>query len=81
MSRASAPVGETAPDGAIPGGDRTAGDGWHRGSTPASTIGPWLPDGPLGESLADGLARVEEALIGAVGSEHPFVREAATFVG
>jgi heptaprenyl diphosphate synthase len=66
MSRASAPVG-----------DRTAGDGWHRASTPASTIGPWLPEGPLGTSLAGGLARVEDALSDAVGSEHPFVREAA----
>ena len=26
----------------------------HRISTPASTIGPWLPEGALGESLADG---------------------------
>ncbi|WP_448626795.1 polyprenyl synthetase family protein [Geodermatophilus sp. URMC 64] len=64
-------------------GARTALDGGtsaevrHRISTPASTIGPWLPDGALGESLAEGLARVESALVGAVGSEHPFVREAA----
>src|SRR4051795_2392780 len=50
---------------------------WHRGSTPASTIGPWLPEGALGAALADGLARVESALTTAVGSEHPFVREAA----
>src|SRR5215213_1078309 len=50
---------------------------WHRGSTPASTIGPWLPEGALGASLADGLVRVESALNSAVGSEHPFVREAA----
>jgi heptaprenyl diphosphate synthase len=50
---------------------------WHRGSTPASTIGPWLPEGALGTSLADGLVRVESALTTAVGSEHPFVREAA----
>ena len=50
---------------------------WHRGSTPASTIGPWLPEGALGASLADGLVRVESALDRAVGSEHPFVREAA----
>jgi heptaprenyl diphosphate synthase len=49
----------------------------HRISTPASTIGPWLPDGDLGRSLADGLAQVEEALARAVGSEHPFIREAA----
>ena len=49
----------------------------RRGSTPASTIGPWLPDGDLGVSMADGLARVEAALTAAVGSEHPFVREAA----
>ncbi|HLM07733.1 MAG TPA: polyprenyl synthetase family protein [Blastococcus sp.] len=63
-------------------GARAAADGtptevWHRSSTPASTIGPWLPEGALGASLADGLVRVEEALSSAVGSEHPFVREAA----
>jgi geranylgeranyl pyrophosphate synthase len=52
-------------------------NGWHRASTPASTIGPWLPEGALGASLADGLVRVESALTDAVGSEHPFVREAA----
>jgi heptaprenyl diphosphate synthase len=55
----------------------TPSEVWHRISTPASTIGPWLPDGPLGASMAEGLARVESALISAVGSEHPFVREAA----
>jgi heptaprenyl diphosphate synthase len=49
----------------------------HRNSTPASTIGPWLPEGALGASLAQGLAAVEAALTGSVGSEHPFVREAA----
>jgi heptaprenyl diphosphate synthase len=63
-------------------GARAAVDGiptevWHRGSTPASTIGPWLPEGALGQSLAEGLARVESSLTAAVGSEHPFVREAA----
>jgi len=63
-------------------GARAAADGIpnevrHRISTPASSIGPWLPDGALGTSLADGLARVEAALTTAVGSEHPFVREAA----
>ena len=57
--------------------DGTPTEVWHRGSTPASTIGPWLPDGALGASLADGLGRVESALTTAVGSEHPFVREAA----
>jgi heptaprenyl diphosphate synthase len=46
-------------------------------ATPASTVGPWLPEGPLGTSLATGLARVEAALSEAVGSEHAFVREAA----
>lgn len=51
--------------------------GPSRISTPASTIGPWLPEGPLGEALADGLVRVEAALAEAVGSDHPFVREAA----
>jgi heptaprenyl diphosphate synthase len=56
---------------------QTRSEIWNRGSTPASTIGPWLPEGPLGASLADGLARVEAALTSAVGSEHPFVREAA----
>ena len=63
-------------------GARAAVDGippevWHRGSTPASTIGPWLPEGELGVALAAGLAQVESALTAAVGSEHPFVREAA----
>ena len=29
---------------------------WHRISTPASTIGPWLPEGALGDALAEGLA-------------------------
>jgi heptaprenyl diphosphate synthase len=55
--------------------------GWsevrHRISTPASSIGPWVPEGALGTDLAEGLARVEAALAVAVGSEHPFVREAA----
>jgi heptaprenyl diphosphate synthase len=55
----------------------TPNDFRHRISTPASTIGPWLPEGSLGESLAEGLAAVESALIDAVGSEHPFIREAA----
>ena len=63
-------------------GARAAHDGthpevWHRISTPASTIGPWLPEGELGSALADGLLRVETRLAEAVGSEHPFVREAA----
>ncbi|MGY1801995.1 polyprenyl synthetase family protein [Blastococcus sp. SYSU D00922] len=49
----------------------------RRISTPASTIGPWLPEGELGAALADGLARVEAALVEAVGSEHAFIREAA----
>jgi heptaprenyl diphosphate synthase len=63
-------------------GARAAADGtptevWHRISTPASTMGPWLPEGGLGDSLAAGLARVESSLAGSVGSEHAFVREAA----
>ncbi len=63
-------------------GARAAVDGTptevrHRISTPASTIGPWLPEGELGAALAEGLARVEARLTQAVGSEHPFVREAA----
>src|SRR5688500_13227515 len=49
----------------------------HRISTPASTIGPWLPPGALGRALADGLAGVEAELVASVGSEHPFIREAA----
>jgi heptaprenyl diphosphate synthase len=64
-------VGTTSARG---GGDTQL---WHRPSIPASTIGPWLPEGALGASLADGLVRVESALTAAVGSEHPFVREAA----
>src|SRR5215213_6400376 len=63
-----------AADGTSPEG--TTG-GWNRVSTPASTIGPWLPEGALGASLAEGLARVETALVEAVGSEHAFIREAA----
>ncbi|SFO99180.1 heptaprenyl diphosphate synthase [Geodermatophilus dictyosporus] len=64
-------------------GPRAAVDGtapaevWHRISTPASTVGAWLPDGPLGASLGDGLARVEAALATAVDSDHSFVSEAA----
>jgi heptaprenyl diphosphate synthase len=49
----------------------------HRSSAPASTIGPWLPDGELGIAIADGLARVESALGAAVASDHAFVNEAA----
>jgi heptaprenyl diphosphate synthase len=63
-------------------GARAAVDGTppevrHRISTPASTVGPWLPEGALGNALAEGLAAVEAELTVAVGSEHPFVREAA----
>ncbi|TKJ32218.1 polyprenyl synthetase family protein [Blastococcus sp. CCUG 61487] len=50
---------------------------WHRSALPASSIGSWLPGGPLGDALGEGLVRVESALTAAVGSEHPFVREAA----
>jgi heptaprenyl diphosphate synthase len=57
--------------------DGTTSEVRQRISTPASTIGPWLPEGALGTSLAEGLAGVESALITSVGSEHPFVREAA----
>jgi heptaprenyl diphosphate synthase len=70
MTGARAAVGGTTPGLGSPGV-------WHRISAPASTVGPWLPDGPLGASLAEGLVRVEAALSDAVGSEHPFVREAA----
>ncbi|NYJ04851.1 polyprenyl synthetase family protein [Petropleomorpha daqingensis] len=65
----------TGADTALDGG--TATEGRHRISTPASTIGSWLPEGPLGSSLSEGLVRVEAALGAAVGSEHPFVHEAA----
>ena len=64
-------------------GPRAAVDGsapaevWHRIATPASTMGQWLPSGALGESLAEGLGRVEATLATAVASEHPFVSEAA----
>ena len=63
-------------------GARAAVDGTpteerHRTSAPASTIGPWIPEGELGTALAEGLAAVEAELSLAVGSEHPFVREAA----
>jgi heptaprenyl diphosphate synthase len=50
---------------------------WNRPGRPASTVGSWLPEGPLGESLSAGLTRVEAALQAAVTSEHPFVAEAA----
>src|SRR5918998_4836723 len=66
MTGASAAVGGDPPT-----------DTWQRPSPPASTIGPWLPEGDLGARLAAGLGRVEEALRTAVGSEHPFAREAA----
>src|SRR5690349_15483129 len=65
----------TRADTALNGG--TATEGRRRISTPASTIGPWLPEGALGEALAEGLTRVEDVLGTAVDSEHPFVREAA----
>src|SRR5918912_2256360 len=58
-------------------GGETSTDSWQRISTPASTVGPWLPEGDLGARLAEGLGRVEEALLSAVGSEHAFVQEAA----
>src|ERR671916_524482 len=58
-------------------GGETSTDTWQRISTPASTIGPWLPEGDLGARLAEGLGQVEEALRTAVGSEHAFVRETA----
>jgi len=65
----------TRADTALDGG--TATEGRRRISTPASTIGPWLPEGALGEALAEGLTRVEDVLGTAVDSDHPFVREAA----
>jgi heptaprenyl diphosphate synthase len=40
--------------------DGTASEIRHRISTPASSIGPWLPDGDLGRSLGASLARVDE---------------------
>src|ERR687893_3312920 len=58
-------------------GGETPTDAWQRISTPASTIGPWLPRGDLGLRLAEALGRVEDSLLTAVGSDHPFVREAA----
>ncbi len=49
----------------------------RRPSTPASTIGPWLPEGELGDALAEGMARVEASLGTAVTSDHAFINEAA----
>ena len=72
MTGARAAVEGTIPE--VQGGSPQA---QRRISTPASTIGPWLPDGELGASLAAGLARVESMLADAVGSEHAFIREAA----
>src|ERR687890_129009 len=65
----------TGPSAAVGGEPPT--DTWQRISPPASTIGPWLPEGDLGARLAEGLGQVEEALRTAVGSEHAFVRETA----
>jgi heptaprenyl diphosphate synthase len=66
-----------AVEGTIPEVQGTSPQAHRRISTPASTIGPWLPEGELGAALAAGLARVETALAEAVGSEHAFIREAA----
>src|SRR5690349_5733923 len=73
-ARARVDAGAPTPAGSSGTASRA---GRPRITTPASTIGPWLPEGRLGEALAEGLARVESALIEAVGSDHPFVREAA----
>ena len=51
---------------------------WHRTAAPASTIGPWLPDGQLGEELSDALAEVEAALQAAVVSDNAFVGDVAS---
>jgi len=66
-------AGTTSPRG----GGRDTQREWHRPSTPASTMGPWLPEGELGEAMSAGLARVEAALTTAVTSDHSFVSEAA----
>ena len=66
-----------ADKGTIPEVQGGSLQGYRRISTPASTIGPWLPEGDLGVAMAEGLARVESALAEAVGSEHAFIREAA----
>ncbi|RBY75057.1 polyprenyl synthetase family protein [Geodermatophilus sp. TF02-6] len=66
MTGASAAVGGDTPTAT-----------WQPISTPASSIGPWLPDGDLGVRLAAGLTRVEGVLRAAVGSEHTFIAEAA----
>ncbi|MGY1749175.1 polyprenyl synthetase family protein [Modestobacter sp. SYSU DS0511] len=68
-------AGTTSPRG---GGHDTRGEtARHRPAGPASTIGPWLPEGELGAALAAGLVRVEDALATAVASENAFVNEAA----
>ncbi|SOD94207.1 polyprenyl synthetase family protein [Blastococcus haudaquaticus] len=66
-----------ADKGTIPEFQGGSLQGYRRISTPASTIGPWLPEGELGAAMAEGLARVESALAQAVGSEHAFISEAA----
>ncbi len=64
-------------------GPRAAVDGdapaevWHRISTPASTVGAWLPGGPLGASLAAGRGGVVAAGPTGVPRDHSFVSEAA----
>ncbi|MEI4270139.1 polyprenyl synthetase family protein [Klenkia sp. LSe6-5] len=60
-----------------PTGDGSQTQTWNRPGRPASTMGSWLPEGPLGEALSAGLARVETALQTAVASDHEFVAEAA----
>lgn len=58
-------------------GDGSQTQRWNKPGRPASTVGSWLPDGPLGESLSAGLARVEDALHACAVSDSPFVAEAA----
>ena len=62
---------------ATPAGGGSQTQQWNRPGAPASTIGSWLPAGPLGEALAAGLTRVEAELQAAVVSEHEFVGQAA----
>ncbi|MGY1857779.1 polyprenyl synthetase family protein [Modestobacter sp. SYSU DS0290] len=69
-------AGTTSPWGG--GHDTQRETAWHRPSSPASTIGPWLPEGELGAALAAGLVQVEDALTTAVASENAFVNEAAS---
>ena len=69
----------TTPSADVPAeGSGRSTHSWHRTSSPASTIGPWLPEGDLGDALSDALAEVEAALQAVTVSKDAFVSEAAS---